>query len=76
VKDPIPKARELIAQARIFAREAREEAMRLHYVPARKAESRALLRCAAAAENFAEKLGGLTDAAEHQRPLLPEEEII
>jgi hypothetical protein len=75
MKDPIPNARELIAQARFLAREVRTEAMRLHYVPARKAESRALLRCAAAAENFAEKLGGLTDAAEHQRPLL-EEEII
>jgi hypothetical protein len=73
MKDPIPNARQLVTQARFFAREAREEAQRLHFILARRAESRALLRCATAAENFAERLGALTDMVEHARPLLVDE---
>jgi hypothetical protein len=75
VKDPIPNARELIANTRAFAKNARAEAHHLHFILARRAESRALLKLAGSAETFAERLSMLTDNVTHARPLLVDDEL-
>lgn len=75
MNDPTLQARELVAQARALAHEAREEAHRLSFILARRAESRALLRMASASEAFATRLSTLTDFVEQARPLLPDDEL-
>ncbi len=73
MNQPTQTAREIIANTRALAKASRDEAARLHYVLARRAESRALLRIASASETFASRLEALTDTAEHARPLLVDE---
>lgn len=73
--DPTLRARELVTQVRVLAHDARTESQRLHYVLARRAESRALLHLASASEAFAEKLQTLSDSVEHARPLLADDEL-
>lgn len=75
MSDPTLRAREIIANTRALAHEARDEAQRLHFILARRGEARALVRLASASEAFATRLSTLTDSVDNARPLLVDDEL-